>query len=177
MMPGVGHDGVTRRRTGAEMIDWTQVLVALAAGLPATIVAAGALVTSWRNSNKTDAVGVKVDDNTKITRAVGVAAVTNAQTAATSAAAAKSATESMAQDVKKKLNGGIDAAVKEAVDPIQKILADPAATDEQITKEVNAKLERLEEYVHQRQHEVLNALQVQANRIERLIQLAEERRK
>jgi hypothetical protein len=98
----------------------------------------------------------KIDDNTTITKVNAGAAVVSAVAAAKTAADTKSAVEG----INRKLNGGIDAAVQDAVKPLH-----------DKTEEQGGKLEKLTEYVHQRNHDILTALQIQANKIETVIQM------
>lgn len=103
---------------------------------------------------KTDLVGRKIDDNTTITVEANQAAVSSAQTAASVASAAKTAVDR----IDRKLNGGIDSSIREATDPIHAVL-----------KQHTGRIEELTDYVHKRNHEVLNALQTQANKVEAVL--------
>lgn len=94
-------------------------------------------------SKKTDSVLTKVDDNTKITQA-----------AAEEASGAKEVTQS----INNKLNGGIDKAINDAIGPIQNMISEHAE-----------KISELNKYVHQRNHEILTALQTQSNKLESIL--------
>ena len=78
-------------------LDLTQVIVALAVGLPSTIAALGAVWASLRNSKK-------LDDNTTLTK-VGTQAAANA------AMDAKDATAALVEQ----LNGALDARITKIV--------------------------------------------------------------
>lgn len=122
------------------MVDWTQVLVALAVGLPATIAAIGAVITTLRTSRK-------VDENTKLTREGSARAVTNAAVAADAASGAKIAAESLAKNLDRKLNGELDArieaAVKAGVDTVLAALTEHTNQDEQNMSEIRNALIKL----------------------------------
>ncbi len=108
-----------------------------------------------RLSDKADIVEKKIDANTEVTVKGSVEATKNAVVAANTAAEAKSATVQVAEDLKKKLNGGIDDAINKAVEPIHKQL-----------REHGIRIEELNTYVHERNHDILNALQTLANKTE-----------
>ncbi len=97
------------------------------------------------------AVDEKVEANTKITKA-GVQQTAIAKEAV--------------QEVKNKLNGGVDSAVNNAIDPLKKALEDQAA-----------KINDLERYVHQRNHETVNVLQAQGNKLELILKVLERMEK
>lgn len=96
----------------------------------------------------------KLDANTIITKAASEAAVKSAVTAARSATESKEATAAIAA----KLNGGVDAAIEAAVAPLHRRI------DEHM-----GKLKELTDYVHQRNHDMMTALQIHANRLETVI--------
>lgn len=70
-------------------------------------------------AEKAEQIEGKIDDNTHITRTQ-----TKAATAAAVAAAKK------ADEVNAKLNGGVDDAIRKAIEPVSRALADHAETDE-----------------------------------------------
>lgn len=117
-------------------------------------------------------VGEKVDDNTRITRAGTTAAATNAAAATAAATQARRTTEAIAQNIERKLNGGIDAAVAEAVAPIRQVIEEHARADEETTKAVESRLAALDEYVHRRNHERANEQQALVNKLDLLLELA-----
>lgn len=108
----------------------------------------------------------KLDANTKITKA-GVVQATNAASTA-------SETKAVTEVLKNKLNGGVDAAVREGILPVQKALDEHAETDEANMKEINVRFKELTDYVHQRNHDLLNAIGVQSNKIETLLQAVKQ---
>lgn len=114
---------------------------------------------------KAQTVEDKVDDNTKITKEGATAATENAKVAATAAASAKVS----ADDVSRKLNGGIDAAMLEAVRPIKESLEAHTIQDARDLKDVKERFDELTKYVHDRNHDILNALQTQSNKLEIVI--------
>lgn len=98
-------------------------------------------------ATKAAAVEKKIDRNTTITTET------------------KDATVAMAGNIDRKLNGGLDVAIADAVKPIQKEF-------ETHKTEVNGKLNTLTEYVHQRNHDILNAISVQSNKLNVLLEKA-----
>lgn len=120
-------------------------------------------------AKKAGVVEQKLDDNTRITVAGAESATTNAKVAAQAATSAKASTEA----ISKKLNGGIDAAIKEGVQPVLDTLhahADTLQThiedDKKVAEEIRGKFDELTEYVHNRNHDMLDALQTHANKLE-----------
>ena len=104
----------------------------------------------------------KVDDNTILTKA-GIA---SADVAAEKAEVAANE----ASVVAGKMNGGIDAAVAAAIEPLRNEVRAHAAKDEENMREVraalaefasNTKLEEFAEYVRGRNHDILNTLNAQ----------------
>lgn len=81
----------------------------------------------------------KIDDNTKITKAGSAAAVTNAKAAAQSAEDAKT----VAKSIQLKLNGGIDAAINDAVKPLQEQFENHVRQDELVWREIKTILTEL----------------------------------
>lgn len=128
------------------------------------------VVTLWiRLKYGVDRVADKVDVNTDITQKVGAAAVANARAAVETAADAKEA----AQSIDKKLNGGIDAALSQAVGRMQASLDKHALQDEKNLAEINARFTGLSEYVHQRNHDMLNEMNKQSLMIEKYFKTVE----
>ncbi len=107
----------------------------------------------------TDGVKGQIDDNTAVTKAGLVVAATNAQAAVGAATEAHAAVEQMGKQLSKKLNGGIDSAIAGAVDPIRVALAEHAA-----------RVDGLEKYIHDRNHDLLDALHTQSTKVDLLIE-------
>lgn len=95
------------------MVDWTPVLVALTAGLPATIAATGAIILSWRNLRKQESNAV--------------VATANARAAATAASDAKAASEGLSRQFNGALDERITRIVKQHVEPLAKAIERLAA--------------------------------------------------
>lgn len=105
--------------------------------------------------DKTDAaISKKIDDNTHVTMIGTTEAAKNAGIAALTADEAKQATVAIAENINKKLNGGIDSAVADAIEPVHKML-----------KEHSEKIDNLEKYVHERNHDLLGVIQAQSNKL------------
>lgn len=103
-------------------MDWTHIVIALIAGLPATIPALVAAILSLRNNTKIDIATKKVDENTQITTTAKVEAKEAAHDVAVSAAnaakevanvASKKVTETMSE-VKNVVNGRMDELIEAA---------------------------------------------------------------
>lgn len=128
------------------------------------VITIAGFLTVWvklkYGDKKVDKVEKKLDDNTHVTKTAAFKATNVAEVVDQ----VKEATDTL----KKKMNGGIDSAISEAITPIQKTLEEHVVIDERNVKDVNDKLETLTEYVHKRNHEILNALQTQSNRIENI---------
>lgn len=124
-------------------------------------------------SQKTDVVGDKIDHNTELTKRGTTAATANAKAAAATAVVAVRNTEVL----KGKLNGGVDSAVRSALEPIQKLIEDHTAADEKSVGEVNEKLAKLEAYVHDRDHKMRDAIGMLANKLETILSLQQEQNK
>lgn len=117
-------------------------------------------------ASQTRAVERKIDDNTTITVSGNQMAASNAAAAANVASAAKTAVDHLDQKLEKKLNGGIDAAVAQAVEPVHAVL-----------REHTARIEELNRYVHQRNHDLLGALQTQTNQIAAVLEMLKQQAK
>ena len=115
---------------------------------------------------KTDNVGDKVDNNTKMTKAVNVVAAREARLA--SEAANVVATKQ--EEISKKLNGGVDSAIRNAIAPIHKAIEEHTTSNEKKVVEVNEKLEKLTEYVHERNHKVTDVLQAVVTKQELILE-------
>ncbi len=135
------------------MIDWTHVLIAAIAGLPATIAAIGAILMGFRNGNKTDAVATKLDDNTALTVMSGEAANSasiKAEVAAVKAGvAATKAEDAVVQKVdllhgiQNSLNGGLASAIEKAIAPLKESIQQHAEIDERNMQEVRDALSQM----------------------------------
>lgn len=117
-----------------------------------------AAVDAEAAKKKAEAVESKLDSNTAITKGASAAAARSAQIAIQNHEETKRFSESM----HKKLNGGLDAALEHAISPIRKELASHAQKDEKNMEEIASKFDGLEKYVHQRNHDILDALNAQA---------------
>ncbi len=111
----------------------------------------------------------KIDNNTQLTKAGTTAAVKTAQTAVATAAEAKEATQNVADSINRKLNGGIDAAIK----PVREDLM----AHEKKMAQINQKFVELTDYVHKRNHDVLDALGVLSNRVAAVLVMLERQQK
>ncbi len=120
---------------------------------------------------KSEAIQTSVDDNTKLTKQGTAAATlhaseakvaaTDAAVAASDAAVAASGAKVAAQEVSKKLNGGLDHAIATALAPIR---------EEMKSFVTNDKMEEFMKYVHQRNHNLLDAMQAQTSKMALLLQ-------
>lgn len=106
-------------------------------------------------SDKAEIVEKKIDANTKITVKGQDDAIKSAAVAAEAATSAAQKTEA----ISKKLNGGIDQAIVEGIAPLKKSLDDHAEKDDQNMKVVTDRLNKLEEYVHDKNHKMDGILQ------------------
>ncbi len=123
---------------------------------------------------KVQEVNDKVEANTLITKHQGQEAIRSAKDAVRSASDAKVATHELDRKLEGKLNGGIDAAIKEGIAPLQQALAEHAANDEKNLKEINEKIEILDKYSHDRNHDMLGALSTINNKVTALVMLAKK---
>ncbi len=139
--------------------DWVVFMGALSAFV-AAVFAAWAKFRGDVNSHK-------IDQNTDLTRATGAAATNNAAIAATAATDAKDA----ALDINKKLNGGIDSAIRDGIAPIHAALAAHAEQDEKNLAEINTRFKVLTEYVHERNHDIIDAINAQSLKLERVLRV------
>lgn len=151
--------------------EWTTLVVAvigaLGTALGSFLLQAWNAYLSYKQGQKITKVEEKVDHNTAITQTGVEATRKKSEESAVAAVAAKEA----AQEVNKKLNGGVDAAIKEAIKPLKETLEQHAAADEKNIKEVTDKFDGLEKYVHQRNHDILDAIGTVSNRVAVLTEL------
>jgi len=103
--------------------------------------------------NASKQVEDKIDANTEITQAGTDAAASNAKEAVHAANSVAITTSS----IDKKLNGGLHKAINDAIDPIK------------------GKMEVLEKYVHQRNHDVLDGMQLLSTQMTLLARKLEEK--
>lgn len=132
-----------------------------------------ALITAWVTYIKSKAVEAGLAENTRITKHGSTVAGDNAKQAAVVAEQAANEVKEVANvaaetktaidGISKKLNGGIDDAITKAVMPIKTALDVHTAKDAQDIKEVNDKLDRLEKYVHESNHDRNDILQNMVN--------------
>lgn len=101
---------------------------------------------------KANRVEKKLDNNTTITATAARKADSNTSNIIAATAAV--------DRIDKKLNGGIDASINQAIDPIKAQLDDHAK-----------KIEALDNYAHKRNHDILTVLQAQSNKLESVIQI------
>ncbi len=101
----------------------------------------------------------KIEDNTTITRAGLKVAATDAKAAVTAVTEARAAAEQMGRHLDKKLNGGLDHTIANALDPIKKALEGHAG-----------RIEELEKYSHERNHAMLDVLNEQSLKMDLLIE-------
>lgn len=124
-------------------------------------------------STKADSVEAKVDDNTHITKTSANVSVANARAAVATATEARNAAvdaRTVVDNINRKLNGGIDSAIQQAIDPIRKKLEDHAEVDERNVKEVNDKIATLTKYVHERNHDLLDTMQAVVTKIDLVLE-------
>ena len=144
----------------------------------AIVAIVGAVVTIatlWmRMRYESKKVEDKVDANTGITKAGAASAIINAQTASNAALDAKEATEVLAENLNRKLNGGLDHAINSALEPIKRLLEDH---DEE-RKDIRSIVETLKqqvaehtEYTHRRNHDMQNSMQAQSNNIVAILEI------
>lgn len=113
-----------------------------------------------RAAVKAQIVEKKIDNNTILTvKGTAAAAETAAEVKAT---------------LDKKLNGGLDAALKEAVTPVKEALESHMAKDAEDMAEIKDKLSEHVEYTHKRHHDILDAVGVLSNKLTALILKSEK---
>ncbi len=119
------------------------------------ITIAGMIVgflTMWfkvKYSNQS--VEEKVDANTRVTKEGTTAATEHAKEATEAAKSVATTTDT----INRKLNGGLHAAIHEIIDPVREV----------DMKSINQKFDGLTAYVHERNHDILNAVQLLTNKM------------
>lgn len=96
-----------------------------------------------------------ITENTRITKHGSTVAGENAKEAAEATKETKQAVEG----INKKLNGGIDDAVMKAIKPLQVCLDAHVEKDAKDLAEIKTKFDELFKYAHDRNHDMLNAMQ------------------
>ncbi len=131
---------------------------AVATIVSGAITIAGMIVgflTMWFKVKYTNqSVEEKVDANTRVTKEGTTEATEHAKVAAEAANSVSMTTQS----IDRKLNGGLHSAIHAAIDPVR-------AAMEEHKQELNEKMSVLERYVHDRNHDILNATQVLSNQM------------
>ena len=147
----------------------------------AIVAIVGAVVTIatlWmRMRYESKKVEDKVDANTGITKAGAASAIINAQTASNAALDAKEATEVLAENLNRKLNGGLDHAINTALEPIKKILEEYDRDRKEVRQTVETLKEQVKEhteYAHRRNHDLLNSMSVQSNNVAVILELVKK---
>lgn len=128
-------------------------------------------------ATKAEIVENKLDINTKITKAGIKCADDNAKAAVGAAVEARAATESMAQDVARKLNGGIDDAVEKAVAPVREMMLRHKEISEshersleEIAISIDRRMSNLEQVQRESEREIRNAISAQSDKIDTIYQ-------
>lgn len=157
--------------------EWTALAVAAIGAIGAIVLQALQMYLSYKRDTSIEG---KVDENTKITTNSSEvadknsrAAVETAMSAATNTADIKEVTES----IKRKLNGGIDSAISDAVRPINDKLVTYSEMNDKNVRDMNDKIVKLNEYVRTRNHDMLTALQTLSNQVGAVILKIEENSK
>ena len=117
-----------------------------------------------------------IAENTKVTKEGSEKAVTNAKVAADTAKEAKnsvSETKQAVENINKKLNGGLDKALSDAISPIQEALTAHTKQDTKDMEEVKKKFETLSQYVRDRNHDIIEILQKQSITMESILKKTE----
>ncbi len=138
------------------------------------MTAAGFMITHFKQQT----VERKLDQNTKITQDGATAASTNAKEASVNAKEAKDAATSAAEDtrtIKSKLNGGIDAAIAEGIAPVKTLLEQHTQDDLRNLAEIKAKFDTVEQYMHQRNHDIRGDLQTLTSKLDILLHAQEKK--
>lgn len=123
----------------------------------------GGLVALWlklkyKVEGESNRLDRKLDTNTYITEQAARSVESNSKVVATSVTAV--------DQINKKLNGGIDAAIAQAIEPIHKML-----------NEHTKKISELDDYVHQRNHDMLSNLQILSNKLDTITVLVKSEKK
>lgn len=111
---------------------------------------------------KVEEASSKIDQNTLITQAGTQKAVLTADRAATTAETTKATVE----DISRKLNGSMDEVISTAIAPIVKTIEEHAASDDKYMREINTRFEHLTNYVHERNHDILSAINAQSLKLD-----------
>lgn len=146
--------------------DWALFLPALVAAVTAVIAAYGTFLAK-KAKTQGEENSQKIDANTKITKAGIVVADKAARVAAGAATEAKEATESMAADVSKKLNGGLDHAVNSAMGPVREAIA----RRDDLLESVVDRLKAVEEHQHRWDRDIRVAIDAQNARVEVILDI------
>lgn len=144
---------------------WTAIIGAIFVGLTNLAVTITGMVLSYLRDRE---LKKDVQTNTTITKE-------GTEAATTTAAEAKKVAGDLAETVTKKLNGGIDAAIVEGVAPVLQVLEKHTEDDLRSLAEIREKFNSLEQYVHARNHDVLNALGIQSNNLTLILTKLEQR--
>jgi len=171
------------------MLEWSAqdyVLVVTAVGTVTgviltavgTFIANLARLKAGKATEKIDEANVKIDKNTKITEdGLGVAAE-NAVVAATAAVSTKNSVDAVNQ----KLNGGVDSIIAHAIEPLYNTLKEQnealknhMTQDATDLKEVKDLISEVTEYQHQRNHDILDAMNTQNLKIEIILSLLRDK--
>lgn len=136
-------------------------------GVVTVVISVVGFLTLWIKlrygvEEKTKTIDEKIDNNTTITMQASSTAILNSKTAVAAAVDTTAAVDR----IDRKLNGGIDAAIMQAIDPIHKAL-----------EQYKTKVEKLDAYVHQRNHDLLTALQIQNNKLESILMKLDQQQK
>lgn len=118
---------------------------------------------------KSEAIQTSVDANTMLTQEGTASATLHAKEAADTAKQAKDTAKeaaTAAQAVSKKLNGGLDHAIAAALKPLK---------EEMAAFVTNEKFSELEKYVHERNHDLLDAMQVLSHKVTLVLKNQEEK--
>jgi hypothetical protein len=112
--------------------------------------------------------GVKDDlaANTQITKEGTASATENAKLAADTATEAKDTAKAVSQDIKDKLNGGLDSAIEQLVRPIFQAHDARIATLERDMAAIKASVEGVSRNVDSTRHEMRGHLQAVTNKLD-----------
>lgn len=127
----------------------------------------------------------KLDINTKITKAGVKVAANNARDAVAAAVdakeavtEAKEATTAMAADVSKKLNGGLDHRMAQAIHPLKVTLQEHQMVITELMEEhakdmadVKSRFDEMSKYIHQRNHDILDKFSTTAYGVQAILEM------
>lgn len=151
--------------------EWIQLITAVGTTITVVVASIGAIMANLARI-KGESNEKKIDHNTEMT----VKGVTESTNSANTAAETKKATEEMAKDVSKKLNGGLDSAISAGVEPLHTALNIHMEQDKNDLAEVKSKLDEVTNYVHMRNHDTLNVLNQLNLKVEVLVKMIEKGR-